>query len=182
MKETWKISALILGAMLAISHSLFAQDNSESKEHKPQIRGAIMMANSHVPNSFLNTKTTTIMPTWGMDLDYFFHKRWSVAMQGDIKLQSFQVKEENKILERKNPVALAFVLHYHMLKHWSFFAGPGYEIEEHENLRLLKLGTEYSFEVNEDFEIALNLMYENKQEVYDTWTFGIAFNKRLWRK
>lgn len=28
-----------------------------------------------------------------------------------------------------------------------------------------KAGTEYSFEVTEDFEIALNLTYENKEEM-----------------
>lgn len=60
--------------------------------------------------------------------------------------------------------------------------GPGYEFERHENFYLGKAGTEYSFEITEEFEIALNLSYENKQEVYDAWTFGIAFNKVLWRK
>jgi hypothetical protein len=46
----------------------------------------------------------------------------------------------------------------------------------------MKVGTKYSFEITEDFEIALNVMYENKEEVYDAWTFGIAFNKKLWEK
>jgi hypothetical protein len=74
------------------------------------------------------------------------------------------------------------VLHYHALRHWSFYLGPGYELESHGNLFLLRAGTEYSFEITKDFEIALNLLYENKDEVYDTWTFGIAFNKKLWEK
>lgn len=86
------------------------------------------------------------------------------------------------MVQRAYPIALAGVLHYHALHHWSFYTGPGYEFEKHENLFLVKAGTEYSFEITEDFEIALNLMYENKQEVYDAWTFGIAFNKRLWGK
>jgi len=73
-------------------------------------------------------------------------------------------------------------MHYHALRHWSFYLGPGYEFESHENLFLVKAGTEYSFEITEDFEIALNLIYENKEEVYDAWTFGIAFNKKLWEK
>jgi hypothetical protein len=32
------------------------------------------------------------------------------------------------------------------------------------------------------FVIALNLIYENKEEVYDTWTFALPFNKKLWEK
>lgn len=154
----------------------------EAAAHQPQIRGAIMMANAHVPTATVEGKTIIIIPTWGMDVDYFFHKRWSVALQSDIKLQTFEVETEGVLLERSFPVSLAGVVHYHAKRHWSFFAGPGYEFERHKNLYLFKIGTEYSFEVNESFEIALNLSYENKQEVYDSFLFGIAFNKRLWRK
>lgn len=159
----------------------FAQEK-ESTIHKPKIRAAILMANSHVPNSFNGDKKTTLIPTWGLDLDYFFHPKWSVALQGDMKVQSFEVEDEGVLLERSFPVTIAGVIHYHALRHWSFFAGPGYELEKNENLFLIKLGTEYSFEITEDFEIALNLAYENKQEVYDSWTFGVAFNKKLWEK
>jgi hypothetical protein len=154
-----------------------------NEEHKPKIRGAIMMANSHIPKAYEGGTKVTIIPTWGFDVDYFFQPRWSVALQGDIKLQSFEIDEGNGVeLERNHPVAVATVIHYHALRHWSFYAGPGYEFESHENLFLVKVGTEYSFEITEDFEIALNFMYENKEEVYDAWTFGIAFNKKLWEK
>lgn len=154
----------------------------ESKEFTPQIRGAIMMANSHVPNIGGGTKQFSVIPTWGFDVDYFFHRRWSVALQGDVKIQSFEIEDGTAVLERTNPFAMAAVLHYHALRHWSFYAGPGYEIESHKNFFMIKGGTEYSFELSEDFEIALNLIYENKAEVYDAWTFGVAFNKVLWRK
>jgi hypothetical protein len=172
---------LILLTLLAFANLGFAQEE-ESGVHKPQIRAAIMMANSHVPNSFEGETKVAIIPTWGFDVDYFFHKRWSVALQGDVKVQSFEVEKEGVLLERSYPVAIAGVIHYHALRHWSFYAGPGYELEKSENLFLIKLGTEYSFEITEDFEIALNLAYENKEEVYDTWTFGVAFNKRIWVK
>jgi hypothetical protein len=59
---------------------------------------------------------------------------------------------------------------------------PGYEFYSHENLFLIKVETEYRFEITKNFEIALNLIYENKEEIYDTWTFGVAFNKKLWQK
>lgn len=155
---------------------------SEKKAFKPKIRGAIMMANSHVPTATEGGKTVTVIPTWGFDVDYFFHPRWSVALQGDIKIQSFEVEDGHTSLTRTNPVALAGVIHYHALRHWSFYLGPGYEFESHRNLFMVKAGTEYGFEITENFEIALNLSYENKEEVYDTWTFGIAFNKKLWGK
>ena len=115
-------------------------------------------------------------------MDYFFHPKWSVALQGDINLQSFEIEHEGMVLVKPYPVAFTGVLHYHALRHWSFYAGPSYEFEKIDYLFLVKLGTEYSSEIIEKFEIVLNLACENKQEVYDAWTFGIAFYKLLWKK
>jgi hypothetical protein len=171
----------ILLVITSVAEFAAAQE-TESKEFKPKIRGAIMMANSHVPQATEGGKKVAIIPTWGFDVDYFFHSRWSIALQADIKLQSFEIEHDQTELQRTYPFATALVLHYHAIKHWSFYAGPGYEFEAHKNFFLVKAGTEYSFEITEDFEIALNLMYENKEGVYDALTFGIAFNKKLWER
>jgi hypothetical protein len=178
-----KISLLIFGLYL-IRFSVLGQEteNEEGENHVPKIRGALMMANSHVPNAFEGDKRVAVIPAWGLDLDYFFHPRWSVAFQADMKLQSFEVEREGAFLERSYPFSGAFVLHFHTKRHWSFYVGPGYEFEKSENLGFIRIGTEYGFEISEQFEIALNLAYENKQDVYNAWTFGIAFNKLLWEK
>ncbi|WP_111669874.1 hypothetical protein [Algoriphagus litoralis] len=154
----------------------------ENEAFRPQIRGAIMMMNSHVPRSFDQERNVAVIPAWGFDVDYFFHPKWSTALQADLKIQSFEVEDEGVLLERSFPFSVATVIHYHFKRHWSVFTGPGYEFEKNENLYFWKLGTEYSFEISEEFEIALNLSFENKQNVYDSWNFGIAFNKLLWRK
>jgi hypothetical protein len=172
----------VLPLVISLTTQFAMAQESESKAHQQKIRGAIMMANSHIPKATEGENEIVIVPVWGFDVDYFFHPRWSVAIQGDVKLQSFEVEYEGVELERSYPFASTLVLHYHALRHWSFYAGPGYEFESHKNLFLMKLGTEYGFEITEDFEIALNLMYENKDGVYDGWTFGIAFNKKLWEK
>lgn len=174
---------LLFSLALVICFNFTSQAQEEaSKVHQPKIRGAVMMANSHVPKSTNGDKKVAVIPTWGFDVDYFFHPRWSVALQGDIKLQSFEIEHEGVILEKSYPVEFAGVIHYNALRHWSFYAGPGYEFEKTENLSLVRHVTEYSFESTEIFEIALNFAYENKQEVYDAWTFGIAYNKMLWEK
>jgi hypothetical protein len=153
--------------------------NAQKPEGKHPLRGAIMMANSHVPNQTNAGKKILVIPTWGFDLDYGIAKKWSLGLQSDIKLQSFTVEENGVNLDRTNPIAITAVAHFYPFHHWSIYSGPGYEFEEHKNLLLLKLGTEYSFEISERFEIALNLIYENKEEIYDTWTFGVAFNWQL---
>jgi len=105
-------------------------------------------------------------------------KRLLLSRPGDLTSITFFIL----VGLRTNPFALAAVIHYHALRHWSFYVGPGIELESHENFYLFKVGTEYSFEITENFEIALNLIYENKEGVYDALTFGIAFNKKLWER
>lgn len=172
----------IIILLMLVPLALVAQDE-ELGAHTPKLRGAIMMGNSRIPHAYEGGKSVTVIPVWGFDLDYFFQRRWSVGLQADIKLQSFEVEEENNvILERNHPVSVALVGHYHALRNWSFYLGPGIELEQSENLFLIKLGTEYSFEITEQFEIALNLIYENRDELYDGFTFGVAFNTLLWKK
>lgn len=178
---TFKISLLLLSIFFTGYLQVLSR-NPTNSDFQPKIRGAIMMANSHAPHAIEGGTNVYVIPTWGFDLDYFFHPRWSVALQGDLLLQSFEVDENNAKIERSYPFSLSPVIHFHARRHWSFYGGPGYEFERHESLFLIKLGTEYSFEITESFEIALNIFYENKQEIYDSWTFGIAFNKKLWEK
>lgn len=176
---------LIFLGFYFFSNLVWAQELEEEtheEEFSPQVRVALIMGNAHVPQALEGDKKVAVIPSWGFDVDYFFNPRWSVALQADIKLQSFEVENEGALLERSYPISFAPVLHYHFKRHWSLYAGPGWEYERNENLFFWKLGTEYSFEITEDFEIALNLSYENKQEIYDSWNFGIAFNKRLWVK
>lgn len=176
MKKTFLFLLLIATSWL----SSYAQEGTEA--FRPSLRGAIMMANSHVPTANTNGKDVVIIPTWGFDVNYQFHRRWSTGLQAEIKLQSFEVEDGESELQRTDPLALAAVIQYHTLKHWSFYTGPGIELEKSRNLFLFKLGTEYGFEISETFEISLNLVYENKQDIYDAWTFGIAFNKKLWER
>lgn len=176
MKKKLNILILLLCAFTALVR---AQTHEAQDSHEKMWRGALMMANAHVPTQVPSQKYFSVFPAYGADVDYFFHKHWSVAAQGHVILQNYTVHDGHGSLERTYPVSVALAMHYHFVKHWSMYLGPGYEIDKHQDLFLLKLGTEYSFEVTPDFEIGINLMYENKWEIYDSWMFGIAFNKRL---
>ena len=177
------LKTLFLFLLLSMARQVMSQEEDHKKEHAPKIRVAIMMGNSHIPQATEGGKSVTIIPVWGLDLDYYFHRRWSIGLQADLKVQNFEVEEEGQVLLNRNfPLSIALVGHYHALRNWSFYIGPGIELEESKNLFLVKIGTEYSFEISEQFEIALNFIYENRDEVYDGFTFGVAFNKLLWKK
>lgn len=108
----YKVRMATTLVLLGFVLQTLAQESVVMDEHRPMVRGAIMMANSHIPNATEGGHKVAIVPTWGFDVDYFFHPRWSVALRGDIKLQSFEVEHDNVLLERTYPIAVAAVIHY----------------------------------------------------------------------
>lgn len=172
---------LLLLCMIMLGFGVIKAQNSEEKVDLPQLRGAVIMGYSHIPQAFEGEKTVAVIPSWGLDVDYVFHHKWAVAFQTDIKLQSFEVEDRDQVvLVRNYPISISIAGVYSLMPHWRLFFGPGIEYEQSRNLWIFKLGTEYAFEISERFEIGVGLMYENRQDLYDGWTFGVSFNTRLW--
>jgi hypothetical protein len=84
------------------------------------------------------------------------------------------------LIRAANGRAIQAIIRYHAFRHWSFYVGIRLRLESHGNFFLIEAGAEYGFEITENFEIALSLAHENKEGVYDSWTFGVAFNKKRW--
>ena len=182
VKSIRSIKVLVCIFYVFAFHSLLAQEKDEhSNEH--QLRGAVIMGYSHIPQAFEGSKTIAVIPSWGLDLDYLFNSKWAVAFQTDIKLQSFAVEDKDEVVLLRNyPISFSIVGAYSPLPHWMLFFGPGIEYEQSRSLWIFKLGAEYVFKISKKFEIGVGLMYENRQELYDGWTFGVSFNRRLWKK
>jgi hypothetical protein len=172
----------VFATLFILMIHFFAIAQKEEVVHYDKIRGGIMMANSHIPQVTEEQKSIAIIPTWGIEIDYRFHKRWCVGFETDIKLQSYDINDNGVELLRKYPISTALVLHYFPISKFSFYTGFGQEYASQESLLLLKFGAEYNFEISERFEIGLNLVYEDRFEVYDGITFGISFNKVLNKK
>jgi hypothetical protein len=154
----------------------------EQKSQFPELRGAIIMGYSHIPQAYEGEKTVAVIPSWGLDLDYAFNSKWAAVVQVDIKLQSFEVEDENNFnLTRNYPASFCLAGLYQPIPHLSVFLGPGIEYESTRSLWIFKIGTEYSFEISEIFEIGVGIIYENREELYEGWTFGVSFNTRLWK-
>ena len=174
---------MVIACFFVSSLGTVNAQETEEVSNVPQLRGAVVMGYSHIPHAFEGTKTVAIIPSWGLDLDYVFHPKWAVALQTDIKLQSFEVEDKDQVvLVRNYPISFAVVGAYKVLPRWRLFFGPGIEYEQSRSLWIFKLGAEYAFEISEEFEIGVGLMYENRQDLYDGWTFGVSFNRRLWAK
>jgi hypothetical protein len=174
-------SSIFLVPLMILAQAIYAQETPKESSGQ-QLRGAVMMAYSHIPQAFEGEKTVAIIPAWGLDLGYHFSQKWAIYTQTDIKLQSFEVEDKDEVVLTRNfPVSVALLGQFHLVKHWAIFVGPGIEFERSKNLWIFKLGTEYNFEMSEILEIGVGLIYENREELYDGWTFGVTFNYRLWK-
>jgi hypothetical protein len=174
MNQIFQSLAIVL-ALSALTPVALAQENPSKEEKDNAWSLVLLMANSHIPAATEGGKVVTVIPTWGLDLDYRFSPHWSIALQTDVKIQSFEVSHNETVLERSFPFTVAIVPHYYLAKNWSFMAGPGYEIEKNKNIFLIKAGAEYGFELTERFEFGITAIYENRWEVYDGISFGASF-------
>jgi hypothetical protein len=169
--------------LLVAVFTAFFSIAQENDTKFPQLRGALVMAYSYIPQAYEGGKTVAIIPAWGLDLDYHFSRKWAIFIQNDVKLQSFEIEDEDEVvLERNFPFSIAVLGHYTPFSRLSFFAGPGIELEKNRNLWIFKIGVGYSFEISETFELGIGLIYENREELYDGLNFGVSFSYQLWEK
>jgi hypothetical protein len=162
-----------------------AQENESDKEKEERYRHRItvMMANSHIPNmkGIEGQSKFSIVPTWGLDYDFWFNGKWAIGLHNDLVLQQYKIiKEEDQTeVERSYPLGTCIVGIYHPFKHIAFVTGIGKEFEKHENFGMWKIGAEYGFELPKAWELSLNLQYDNKFNAYDSWLFGLGVSKRF---
>src|SRR3954465_8373965 len=68
-------------------------EKEKEKEDKYRHRITVMMANSHIPNmeSIEGQNKFSIVPTWGLDYDFWFNKKWAIGLHNDLVLQQYKI-------------------------------------------------------------------------------------------
>jgi len=126
-----------------------------------------------------STNNIQVVPTFGLNYDFFFHQKWGVGLHTDILLQQFKVEThgEEEVLVRENPVAICAVGLLKPVPSLMLIAGYGIELEKHENIQLLRLGIEYGFHLPGNWELGFALEFDSKLNTYNSWVFGAGFSK-----
>ncbi|MFZ4056765.1 MAG: hypothetical protein ACOYKE_01440 [Ferruginibacter sp.] len=181
---------LLLSVILLCSFTIHAQESthkkSEENANAPHHRITFMMMNAHLPNSIeiKGTNKTFLVPAWGIDYDYWFNGKWAVGLHSDLILQQYKVEKvgTEAIVIRDYPVSASIVGLYKATKHLVLIAGIGREFEANENINLIDFGVEYGWELPKNWELSLNVKYENKIKTYDSYLFGIGISKNIFKK
>ncbi len=161
-------------------HSVGPQDRPHKvQQHEGKhFRIAMLVGHTFVPTR--HSAERLIIPSYGLDLEYWFNNKWGIGLHNDLELQNFVIERgDYEILERDYPIVITLDALFHAWKGLSFQAGPGIELEKTENFYLFRVGVEYLFLLPGGWDLGPYFFYDTRDKVYDTWSLGLGVAKHF---
>ncbi len=161
---------------------LFAMVNMAAQQENELTQKHMLGANFGFTFIPLGSRTGTsdasgvFTKTVGIDYFYHFHPRWGAGFMGVYEIDHYVVTDDQ--VEVENAVILTLVGMYSATRHLDFFLGGGVELEQNDNLAVLRLGTQYSIDVGKHWALVPKLHFDFKEN-YNTWSFAVSFARRL---
>lgn len=162
--------------------AIFAQHEAKpSEEHEfKNFRVAFSLGHGYIPSASSEGKNFLIIPTLGLDIQYWFNKKWGIAIKNDLEISNYVVEDKNKFVERENPIIVSLPI---MFSPWNkeltFIVGPGIEFEKHENFSIFRMGIGYEFEFGNEWDFSPELIYDLKNEQINSLTIAFGVGKRF---
>lgn len=151
-----------------------SHESSEVKHH----RIALGLGHAYVPAHEI--RSPLIVPTIGLDYEFWFNSRFALGLHTDLEIQSYLVEHNHQeVLERYFPLIVSIVGIYKIWEGLTIYGGPGREFEENTHLNVLRLGVEYEFEFANHWDISPGFFYDNKENVYDAWGIALLIGKKF---
>lgn len=179
---------LLLAAGLGLASKLCAQHahpapaaETAGRPHQafPHHRVALLIGHTHVPANAEGKGM--LIPSWGLDYEYWFNATWGLGLHTDLELQTFIIEHSGEeLLERDYPLVLTVDALYKPWKGLVIQLGPGYEIERNENFYLVRFGLEYEIELGQQhWDVCPSVFYDTRFDAYDTWSIALGVGKRF---
>ena len=112
--------------------------------------------------------------TLGVDYLYRLNEKWLVSGVVDVEFGDYLVIDQD--LGRENATVVAALGVYEVMENWGVFAGGGVEFEQHRNLALIRIGTEYAFPLGGGWTIVPNVLVDIKQE-FNSYALAVAVGR-----
>ena len=175
---------------LVIAYPCLSQHLEEETDHQEEAEHhsfkhhklALIISHTHVPKGIhsADNQSTLIIPSWGFNYEYWFNPKWALGLHNDMEISTYIIDEgESSELERERPLIISLVGIYKPIHHLILLVGGGREFENNENFWIIRMGIEYEFELNNHWDLAPSLVFDLKEDVYDSWTLGITVGKRF---
>ncbi|WP_299060413.1 hypothetical protein [uncultured Polaribacter sp.] len=152
----------------------------EDQEHFKHFRISPIISHTFIPVSTNEGDETVIVPSFGLDLEYWITKKWGFGFHNDIELETFEIEREHQLfVEKEYPIVLTFDALYKFKENWIFVAGTGVEFEKNENLFVIRTGLEYEVEFGKHWDVAPTVFYDYRSNNTGTFSIGIGIGKRF---
>lgn len=158
------------------------QEREESSHEMKHHRVSIVISHTRVPKALGDTEPfgALIIPSWGLNYEYWINEKWAIGLHNDIEIADYIIEtNEGRTLERERPIIVSLVGIYNPWRGLELLAGFGKEFETHENFWVYRLGVEYELELHHHWDVAPSLVFDLKENVYDSWTLGVVIGKRF---
>lgn len=144
----------------------------------PHFRGAVFISHTFIPAVAENTRVA--IPSYGLDLEYWFNHDWGIGLHNDLELESFIIEQDHEeFLERDYPLVSSLDLLYRPWKGLVFQIGPGIEIDRNETFFLFRLGMEYEIELGHHWDLYPTFFYDTREDAFTTISLGLGVGKRF---
>lgn len=175
-----KKTIFILSSLFFLSLMGNAQEEDEINEAGISHKVAVVFGYTYIPVAFEEGKEegSVFVPTLGLDYFMQFKERWKIGAVLDLELANYIVDLNREELERDKALVTGILVGYEFAPRWSFLIGPGMEFEKHENLFIIRMSTEYEFELGNNWGLFPSANYDLKKE-YSTWSLNMGVSKRL---
>lgn len=154
---------------------------SQEKDRKfKHFRISPVLSHTYIPMATINGNEIVIIPSLGLDLEYWFTEKWGFGFHNDLELLTFEIeKEDELIVEKEFPVVVTFDVLCKFYKGWVLVLGTGLEYEKNENLFIVRTGIEYEIEFGNHWDVAPTIFYDYRSNNFGTWSVGIGIGKRF---
>lgn len=150
------------------------------EEHFKHFRISPVLSHTYIPTSTSEGDKVVIVPSLGLDLEYWVNEKWGFGLHNDLELETFEVEKEHELfIEKEFPVVLTFDALYKFHENWVLVLGTGVELEKQENLFIIRTGIEYEVEIGNHWDVSPTILYDYRAHNFGTWAVGIGIGKRF---
>ncbi|HBC02708.1 MAG TPA: hypothetical protein DC015_00560 [Aequorivita sp.] len=173
-----KITFIILFTIAAIHTSTAQEQSDEEHTSGKGLRIAGVIGHTYINSD--GTDGNLYIPSWGLDIDYWFNHKWGIGLHNDLEIENFVVvRNDTEENERANPLVFTLDALYEIGNGFVLSIGPGVELEKNESFFLARVGLEYEYDINKNFYIMPTLFHDQRFDGFSTTTVGLGLGHRF---
>ncbi len=164
---------------------IIGQDIEENDTHHEfkHFRVSALLGHSYIPEAKSSTGEFVAIPTFGLDIQYWFNNKWGIALKNDLEIATYVVEsnDNGSDIVREYPIIVAIPVLFSPWENrgFNFILGPGIEFEDHENFFVFRMGVGSEFEIGNHWDFSPELVYDLKNGNINAITLALGVGKRF---